>query len=121
MPKNILVIDDEPQIRSLLSEMLKKAGYSVILAADGKEGISLYKENSIDLVITDIIMPDKEGLEIIRELKRNYPDIKVIAMSGGGAGKPEDYLSMAEKFGAKRILRKPFTMQDVMGAVSELI
>ena len=121
MPKNILVIDDESQIRNLLSEMLKKAGYSVIVAEDGKEGIKLYLENSIDLVITDIIMPDKEGLEIIRELKRNYPDVKIIAMSGGGAGTSEDYLSMAEKFGAQRILHKPFTMKDVLSAVSELI
>jgi CheY-like chemotaxis protein len=79
----ILVIDDERIIRTIVKHALEEDGHEVIEAGDGEEGIQLYRKNPTDLVVTDIIMPRKEGIETIKELRRNYPDIKIIAMSGG--------------------------------------
>jgi YesN/AraC family two-component response regulator len=81
---NILIIDDDQQILNMLSQILKRAGYGVVEALDGKQGLKLYRENPTDLIITDIIMPEKEGLETIMELQRDFPDVKIIAISGGG-------------------------------------
>jgi len=80
----ILVIDDDIQILEMLGQTLEREGYEVVDALDGKEGMRLYREAPTDLVITDIVMPEKEGVETIMELKRDFPDVKIIAMSGGG-------------------------------------
>jgi len=88
----ILIIDDEATIRDLLVKILEREGYKTITAADGKEGIRIFRENPADLIITDLIMPEKEGIETIMELRRDFRDVKVIAMSGGGKIEPETYL-----------------------------
>ena len=96
----ILVMDDEKIIRIIIQRFLEKAGHEVTLAEDGKIGMDYLCSNYYDLVITDIIMPNQEGLETIRQLRKDFPDLKIIAMSGGGKVGPIDYLSLAERFGA---------------------
>ena len=119
--RKVLIIDDEPYILLMLKKMLEKAGYEVDLASNGKEGLDLFGKNAADLVITDIIMPDKEGLEIILEMKKQRPDLKIIAISGGGRISPESYLECAAHFGASRVFQKPFKQKELVSAVNELI
>ena len=114
----ILVIEDEGDVRSLYSRILKHAGHDVIEAPDGKVGIALYRENPADLVITDIIMPEKEGIELIIELRRDFPDVKIIAVSGGGQLMASaTCLRLAKGLGAVRTLAKPFSQQELVDTV----
>jgi CheY-like chemotaxis protein len=119
--QRILVIDDEPQLRAVLKRFLEIEGYEVEVAADGREALRIYAGKPADLVITDLIMPEKEGIETIRELKDSYPGIKIIAMSGGGRLGPETYLTLARKLGAQRTLSKPFELKALGDAVRELL
>ena len=119
--KRILVIDDEAMMRNMLRQLLEREGYEVFDASDGDEGLKIQMQHPVELVITDLIMPEKEGLETISEFKRNYPDVKVIAMSGGGKIGPDNYLNLAEKFGAQRTLTKPFLMNELLEAVGQLL
>ena len=116
----ILVIDDDEIIRSLLREFLERDGHEVMEAENGRIGITLFHENGADLVITDLIMPEKEGIETIRELRRDFSDVKIIAISGGGTIGPETYLQMAKSMGADRVFDKPFNMQKMSEAIREL-
>ena len=117
----ILVIDDDIQIREMLRQTLEREEYEVVDAHDGKEGLRLYREAPTDLIITDIIMPEKEGVETIIELKRDFPDVKIIAISGGGQIGAEACLHLAEKLGAQRTFTKPVPHQDMIKAVKELL
>lgn len=117
----ILLIDDEFQIRELLKRYLIRAGYEVWEAGNGEEGIRCFRDQAPDLVITDLIMPEKDGLECILTFKKIAPDTKIIAMSGGGLGKPEGYLSLAQKMGASRVFTKPFELKEILNAVRELV
>ncbi len=117
----ILIIDDDVQILDMLRQTLEHEGYEVVDAADGKKGIRLYRENPADLIITDIVMPEKEGIETIIELKQDFPDVKIIAISGGGQIRPEGYLSMAKKLGAQYTFSKPFERKELLSAIRELI
>lgn len=119
--QRILIIDDEPHILLMLKKMLERTGYEIDLASNGKEGLDLFTRKPSDLVITDIIMPEKEGLETIREMKRMLPELKIIAMSGGGKISAENYLETAKIFGASRIIEKPFTLQHMVATVNELL
>ncbi len=119
--QRILIIDDEPHILLMLKKMLERTGYEIDLASNGKEGLDLFTRKPSDLVITDIIMPEKEGLETIREMKRMLPELKIIAMSGGGKISAENYLETAKIFGASRIIEKPFTLQHMVDTVNELL
>jgi CheY-like chemotaxis protein len=107
MPK-ILLIDDDPLVRRVISRILKYEGYELLLADDGRRGLELFRSEQPELVITDIIMPGKEGIETIQEIRAISPDAKIIAISGGGRIGNTDYLSIAEKFGAREVLSKPF-------------
>jgi CheY-like chemotaxis protein len=118
---HILIIDDESQIRMMLRMMLESEGYTVDEAADGTEGINLYRKNPADLIITDIIMPGKEGLETIISLRKEYPGIKIIAMSGGGRNNPEGYLKSAKLLGALETFAKPIRKETLLSAVRRLI
>ena len=97
--KRILIIDDEPHILLMLKKMLERAGYEIDIASDGLEGLNLYRKSPADLVITDIIMPEKEGLETIREMRRFNSELKIVAMSGGGKISADNYLHTATIFG----------------------
>jgi CheY-like chemotaxis protein len=117
----ILIIDDEPQIRSMLRLMLERVGYEVAEAPDGIEGIRRYRENPADLIITDLIMPNKDGIGMIIDLKKEFPKVKIIAMSGGGVNRPEGYLDGAKKLGAVRTLTKPIDRDEMLKAVKETL
>jgi DNA-binding response OmpR family regulator len=118
---SILVIDDDSQLRGFLREVLLDEGYQVLEAANGSEGASLYEQYRPDLVLTDIVMPEKEGIELIMELRRKAPGLPIIAMSGGNAGFSGSYLSAAGKLGANVTLAKPFTANHLLGAISDLL
>jgi len=118
---SILVIDDDPQIRLMMKQILEKEGFAVDLAADGEKGMQAYRKNPSDIVITDLVMPEKEGIEVIRELKKEFPDIKIIAISGGGKNPAEVYLSMAKILGAARTFSKPFDVKELLLAIRELL
>lgn len=119
--QKILIIDDDHHILLMIKKMLERAGYEVDLASNGNEGLELFKRIQADLVITDIIMPEKEGLETIREMKRMRPDLKIIAMSGGGKISADNYLETAKIFGANRVLEKPFSQKTMVMAVIDLL
>jgi len=121
MAARILVIDDEEEVRDIIKQMLELEGYEVITAVDGNQGIKLFKQEPADLVITDIIMPDKEGIETIIELRNQFPDVKIISISGGGRIGPHDYLNMAKKLGAERSFTKPFERKKLLKAIEELL
>ena len=119
--ERVLVIDDESQIRSMLRLMLERAGYEVEEAPDGMEGIRIYRENPVDLVISDLIMPNKDGIGMMIELRKEFPDIKFIAMSGGGLNKPDGYLEGAKKLGANWTLTKPIDREELLRAVKNTL
>ncbi len=117
----VLIIDDSDQIRLSIRMALEDAGYEVEEAADGNVGIQLYKENPADLIISDLIMPDKEGLETITELLKNFPESKIIAISGDCRIDPGSYLFIAKKLGALRTFSKPIDLAELIDAVGELL
>ena len=118
---DILVIDDDEGFRYMVCKLLSRAGYSVLDCQDGKKGIDLLRKNSVPLVITDLIMPDQEGIETIMQLRRDFPQVKIIAMSGGGRGSSEIYLDSAMRLGASRCFSKPFDAEAFLEAVKELL
>ena len=117
----ILLIDDDEYIRMWASIHLDKVGHQTTTAADGDPGIDLARKIKFDLVITDIIMPDKEGLETIIELKKENPDIPIIAMSGGGHMSSDDILELALSLGANAILRKPLDGGELLAVVKSCL
>ncbi len=119
--QKILIIDDEPHILLMLKKMLERAGYEIDMASNGNEGLDIFRKAPTDMVITDIIMPEKEGLETIREMRRIRPELKIIAMSGGGKVSAENYLEIAKIFGASRVISKPFTQNEMIAAVTDLM
>lgn len=120
--KQILVVDDEEQIRTMLTHMLEQEGYAVQVAENGEEGLSYVGQLAFDLVITDMIMPVKDGLKFMMELVRDYPDLKILAISGGGAIKAERYLAMAGFLGDNiATLEKPFKREVLLELVGKLL
>jgi DNA-binding response OmpR family regulator len=117
----ILIIDDDVEFGIFLQEILEHAGYEVVVAHNGREGVADYEAMSIALVITDILMPEQEGLETIALLRRINPQLKIIAMSGGGQTGRLDFLYVAATLGVQRTLHKPFTRQELLEAVGDLI
>lgn len=117
---DVLVIDDDPNILLVLSGMLKKLGHGVRTALNGHEGLLLFREQRPDLLITDIVMPEKDGMEIIAEIRRAARDVKIIAISGGADFIPDHYLDTAQLFGADRILKKPFDLQELTEMIDDL-
>ena len=113
----ILVIDDEESIRTLLKEVLERANHQVLEARDGQEGLRLYKQNKVDLVLMDILMPGTDGLEATLELTREYVDAKVIAMTGAQGDR--NFLDVAKLFGAQRVFEKPFDLDTLIQAINE--
>ena len=117
----ILIIDDEAQMLTLYRAILEREGFRVVESTDGNKGIEICRNESIDLVITDIIMPGKEGIETILELRQEFPKMGIVAVSGGGRLGPDNYLLLAEKMGAQRALSKPFKREELLKAVCGLL
>jgi len=117
--KHILVIDDDSDLCTMIQELLRAEGYKVSVAADGEQGIALQRKQPASLLITDIFMPNKEGIETIRDFHAEFPDVPIIAMSGGGRLKRlGSTLFTAKELGAAMILRKPFEMSDLLTSVA---
>lgn len=114
----ILIIDDNVQLRRTLVRTLKAAGHDVHEAADGVKGLKLFEELRPDLIITDIVMPEQEGIETIRLLRQRAPNLPIIAISGGGR---LDYLGFARELGATATLPKPFGSEELLAAVADVL
>lgn len=117
----ILVIDDDASVREVVSEMLRMEGHDVTIAENGRDAIPMLAQQQFDLVITDLIMPEKEGIETIGEIRRTDRDIPIIAISGGGRLGPGDYLQTARHIGADATLAKPFTRQELLTTIESLL
>ena len=117
----VLVIEDDVDVLETLARILAIAGYEPLLAADGREGIAVFEGQDPALVITDLFMPEREGIETIIEMRRLRADAKIIAISGGGQMGAMEYLEMAEKLGASAVMPKPFEADDLVDAVARLL
>jgi CheY-like chemotaxis protein len=120
MPR-VLVIDDEEVVQTMLRRLLEKNGYEVATARNGVEGIEAQRNAPAAIVVTDILMPEKEGFETIRELRKVTPTVKIIAISGGGRNDPSDYLQFATAFGADRSFPKPLDLPQFLAAIQDLL
>ena len=120
MPR-ILVIEDDVQLRQMLAIALGKASYVVVECEDGRKGIEAHEKQPVDLVITDLIMPEMEGIETIHRLRQLSPTVPIIAISGGGRVTPDSYLSIARHMGASEVLTKPFELSQLCAMVGELL
>lgn len=117
----ILVVEDDTNLRNVVCDVLRQAEYEVHVAANGRKAAELLRTEHVDLMITDILMPDKEGIETIADTRRHCRGIRIIAMSGGGKVGADHCLEMAREFGADLTLLKPFTKADLLRAVNSLI
>lgn len=115
-----LIIEDEPAMRRLLAELLRQAGYEVCEAPDGRAGLQQFTQFEPDLVITDIIMPNEEGIATIRNIRAQNPDVKILAISGGGRVGNVDFLPIARQYGATATLAKPFRRQEFLDLIRKL-
>ena len=120
MPR-ILIIDDEPDLRDVLAHLLEEAGYKVEVASEGGEGISKHRESPADLVITDLHMPGKDGLETLRELREDSEDVKLVAISGSDTYLVETNLDSSRIHGADRTFMKPFNVKQFLAAIRDLL
>ncbi|MEX1020482.1 MAG: response regulator [Litorilinea sp.] len=118
---HILLIDNEEKLRESLRQELEQVGNCVTCAANGRIAMHLYRSQPFDLVITELIMPERDGLEVIMDLRKRMPDVKIIAISGGGQMGLHYMLSVAEKLGAQRALAKPFSSRQLLRAVQEVL
>jgi DNA-binding response OmpR family regulator len=117
----ILIIDDDAEFLKMFRQMLERAGHDVIDAPNGEAGLKLFRQDRTQLVITDIFMPEKEGIETILELKREFPTVKIIAISGGGRKEEYSYLDSVKDLGADRSFTKPFERQEMLETIEELL
>lgn len=116
---HILIIDDDLSIQTLFKRFFEKKGYLVDVSNDGHDGLRKVAEKAPDLVITDIMMPDKDGLEVVLSMRKECPDLPVFAISGGMRMAPMDFLPLVKKFGARRVFYKPVELEDLLTAVEE--
>ena len=117
----ILIIDDEEPIRALLRTALEAAGHQMVEATNGRVGLDLYRLKPTDLIITDILMPEMEGIEFILKLRKESPSVPIIAISGSGRSSTIDYLAMARRLGATAVLEKPFGREELLGVVAKAL
>jgi DNA-binding response OmpR family regulator len=117
----ILIIDDDDPLRSMLAKTLTGVGHMVVEACDGKQGLRIFSQTVVELVLTDIVMPEKDGLEVLMELRKLRPTVKIIAMSGGVRGSSADCLRLAQHLGAAKVLSKPFSIETLISAIDEML
>ncbi len=118
---SLLIIDDDDLLREALALALREKGFTVYEARDGDEGVRLFRVEPADLVLTDIVMPNKEGLATLMELRRDHPRLGLIAMSGGLAHDAPLYLKLARTLGANHVLKKPFTVDTLLRTIDEVL
>jgi DNA-binding NtrC family response regulator len=116
---SVLIVEDDNQLRALLKLVLVRAGYEVLDTDNAIEAARIYRERRTEVVVTDLLMPDRDGLELILDLRREDRNVRVIAFSGGGEVSPEGYLYIARLFGARRTLTKPFSAEEFLEAISQ--
>ena len=117
----ILIVEDDKELREMLKISLIRHKYTVLEAANGKDAITHFKPSITDLVVTDLIMPDEDGLKVIMKLREIKPSLKIIAISGGGKAGPGSYLNLAKALGANAIFSKPFSINDLISKIEELL
>ncbi len=115
----VLLIDDDAEVRDMVRKALRSAGHEVIVSEDGREGAKCFRKTPADVVITDMVMPNEDGIETIKALKREFPDVRIIAMSGGSAR--GGMLSAARHLGAVAVIEKPFTKTELLDAVEKAL
>jgi DNA-binding response OmpR family regulator len=121
MKPRILLIDDEALVRNALQRVLERAGYEVVTAPDGQKGVQLFQELRPDLVITDIIMPDKEGIQTTLEIRALQPDARIIVISGGGRTRSREFLKLAQQLTGAEILAKPFEAAELLTKIRQAL
>lgn len=121
MSKRILIIDDDLAVRDTLIAILEDHGYEVITAVNGEQGLAVFRRERPDLLVTDIVMPVKEGLQTIREIREEWPDMKIIAISGGSRTERHDFLEIARQLGAWDVVVKPFDVDDFVARVDRCL
>jgi len=117
----ILIVEDDKDLREMLKTLLTKRKYTVLEAGDGKEAILHFKPAITDMVITDLLMPDEDGLKVIMKIKEIKPDIKIIAISGGGKAGPGNYLNVARALGADEVFPKPFSLNELISKIESIL
>jgi DNA-binding response OmpR family regulator len=117
----VLVIDDDAQMRVLLRQVFEWSGYTVLEAENGRKGMEAQRENQVELVVTDLIMPEQEGFETISLMRKEFPKTKIVAISGGGRIEPDAYLPSALELGADLVFSKPFVIKELMEKIRELM
>ncbi len=120
MPR-ILVIEDDMELREMIKTSLIRRKYTVLEAINGKDALTHFKPSMTDLVVTDLIMPEEDGLKVIMKMKELKPSLKIIAISGGGKAGPGGYLNLAKALGAHAVLSKPFSLNDLVFKIEELL
>jgi CheY-like chemotaxis protein len=118
---SVLLVDDAPELRRTIERLLANAGHEVTSAANGTAALRALEGGTFDVIVTDIVMPDMEGLELIRKVRKTYASLPIIAMSGGGRAGAEDYLALASSFGAAKTLEKPFPTETLTAAIDEVL
>ncbi len=118
---SVLLVDDDDALRITLREILEIDGYEVVEACDAVKGIKLYRERPLDIIITDIMMKGESGITVIEKLRRDYPDVKIIAISGAFSMEKPGFLRMAKILGANKVLFKPFGRAEMLTAIEELL
>lgn len=118
---SILIVDDEADMRMVLSRALTAAGYEVVTVGDGRQAFEVMAQRSFDLILTDILMPEKDGVQVLTEAHRKYPKAKTIAMTGGGHIPPDAYLQIAGGLGANALLKKPFDPAQLVTTVNAVL
>lgn len=119
--KRILLIEDDDAMRSLLRRTLERAGHEVMEASDGRDALRVFDQGVFDLIVTDVLMPEKDGIEVVLHIRRTQPKLPVIAISGGGRVPAAEYLEMARTLGATDVLAKPFEMDRFIRSVESLL
>lgn len=117
----ILIVEDDKELREMIAISLMRRKFTVLEAANGKEAIMHFKPSITDLVVTDLIMPEEDGLKVIMKLREIKPSIKVIAISGGGKAGPGSYLNLAKALGAEAIFSKPFSLTDLVDRIETML
>jgi DNA-binding response OmpR family regulator len=121
MKRTVLLVDDDDSVLETISPMLTDAGYDVLGVAKARIGFDEFQSRPVDLIITDILMPEMEGIEFILKLRKESPSVPIIAISGSGRSSTIDYLAMARRLGATAVLEKPFGREELLGVVAKAL